>query len=176
VYLAYGQRIECVWPLDLPRAPKGSPDVCITKAGAGHFLAGRKAAGVGMREDWFHHAVLEDGSTYLHWTDLFEFIVSRDGRHIQGHALKHASEESFKTYLLGHVLSFSLLRRGVEPDTASRVSAARSSPPDTPFSPTTCWFWNATATASLPIPVRRASRCIRQWRGACCATIRRAKR
>jgi hypothetical protein len=114
LYLAYGQRIACVWPLDLPRASSGRPDVSITEARADRFLAGRKAAAVDTREDWFHHAVLADGSTYLHWTDLFEFLVSPDGRRILGHALKHASEESFKTYLLGHVLSFSLLRRGVE--------------------------------------------------------------
>lgn len=56
-----------------------------------------------------------DGATYLQWSDLFEFLISADGRRIDYRPLKHATAESFSVYLLGQVLSFSLLALGVEP-------------------------------------------------------------
>lgn len=65
--------------------------------------------------DWFYCRRTRTGATYLRWTGLFEFLVSADGRHIRYHQLKGATPESFSTYLLGQVLSFSLLLFGVEP-------------------------------------------------------------
>jgi hypothetical protein len=124
VYIVYGQRISCTWPLDLPGLPAlgFSPDVTIEVAEAECFLSARKLAGVGDRQEWRHHAVLGDGTTYLQWTDLFEFLVSPDGGRILGHPLKHATDESFKTYLLGQVLSFALLHRGIEQLHATTVA------------------------------------------------------
>jgi hypothetical protein len=46
---------------------------------------------------------------------MFEFLVSADGRRIEYQALPRASHEAFTTYLLGQVLSFSLLASGEEP-------------------------------------------------------------
>lgn len=65
--------------------------------------------------DWFHYRRLSDGSNYLRWSGLFEFLVSPDGRRIACHALDQASREAFHTYLLGQVLSFALLEHGIEP-------------------------------------------------------------
>jgi hypothetical protein len=65
--------------------------------------------------DWFQYRRLGNRSTYLRWTDLFEFVVSGDGRLIEYQPLARATHESFTTYLLGHVLSFSLLAFGEEP-------------------------------------------------------------
>lgn len=65
--------------------------------------------------DWFRYRRLGDRSTYLRWTDLFEFLVSGDGRLIEYRPLARATHESFTTYLLGQVLSFSLLAFGEEP-------------------------------------------------------------
>lgn len=56
-----------------------------------------------------------DGRTYLRWTDVFEFLVSADGKQILYRALRHASAESLQTYLLGQALSFTLLSLGREP-------------------------------------------------------------
>lgn len=63
----------------------------------------------------FHHARLPDGSIYLKWSGLFEFLASSDGRRVTGRPLSEASCESFQTYLLGQVLSFALLKQGIEP-------------------------------------------------------------
>ncbi len=65
--------------------------------------------------DWFACRRLRGGTTYLRWTDLFEFLVSADGRDIRYHALPRATPESLAAYLLGLVLSFSLLAGGEEP-------------------------------------------------------------
>jgi hypothetical protein len=46
---------------------------------------------------------------------LFEFLISPDGRRIHYRRLEHGNRESFSVYLLGQVLSFSLLAFGREP-------------------------------------------------------------
>jgi hypothetical protein len=64
---------------------------------------------------WFYYLGLRDGSDYLRWSNLFDFLVSSDGRRIACRALDGASREIFQTYLLGQVLSFALIKLGIEP-------------------------------------------------------------
>ncbi len=70
---------------------------------------------------WFARVAGADGSEYLRWTDLFEFLISPDGTRIEGRPLAKASDESFQTYLLAQVLSFALLKQGAEPLHATTV-------------------------------------------------------
>jgi hypothetical protein len=72
-------------------------------------------------KEWFHYARLRDGSDFLRWPGLFQFLVSPDGRHIACHTLNGTSQEILQTYLLGQVLSFALLKQGVEPLHATTV-------------------------------------------------------
>ena len=65
--------------------------------------------------EWFDCGRLPDGSTYLRWHNLFEFLITPNGRTITFHRLAGATHESLATYLLGQVLSFSLLSFGCEP-------------------------------------------------------------
>jgi hypothetical protein len=58
---------------------------------------------------------LPDGTTYLRWRGLFEFLISRDGQRIHYRRLDRATRESFSVYLLGQALSCSLLAFGAEP-------------------------------------------------------------
>jgi hypothetical protein len=116
-YHLYGLSVHSQWPLPAPerRAP-ALARVELRRAPAQAFrgLADRARQGP-HPEHWFHHLMLDDGSCYLGWRDLFEFLVSADGLRIAGRPLKHANRESFQTYLLGQVLSFALLRQGLEP-------------------------------------------------------------
>lgn len=64
---------------------------------------------------WLHLLKLEDGSRYLRWRGLFEFLVSADGKRIAGRPLEKSNPEAFQTYLLGHVLSCAMLCQGLEP-------------------------------------------------------------
>ena len=65
-------------------------------------------------ENWYQLVAFPDGSFYLRWPDLFEFLVLPDGRCITYNPLPQASPAAFETYLLGHVLSYSLLKLGYE--------------------------------------------------------------
>ena len=58
---------------------------------------------------------------YLRWARLFEFLISPDGRTIDYHPLREATNASLTTYLLGQALSFSLLSFGYEPLHATAV-------------------------------------------------------
>ena len=77
------------------------------------FVNARRA--LRNQRDWFAAGKLDNGGFYVRWMDLFEFLIAPDGRRILYRRLKHASRESFSVYLLGQVLSFSLLAFGREP-------------------------------------------------------------
>jgi hypothetical protein len=72
-------------------------------------------------KDWFECRRLTDGTTYMRWAGLFEFLVAPEGRTIEYRRLRHATDESLATYLLGQVLSFSLLSFGYDPLHATAV-------------------------------------------------------
>jgi hypothetical protein len=117
LYRLYGLALATPLDLPCPLAPRHRrPDVRL-RAGRGASFAAlrpRTAAGRPSRK-WFVWRRLPTGATYLRWQGLFEFLVSADGRDIRFHRLPRATPESLSAYLLGQVLSFSLLAFGVEP-------------------------------------------------------------
>jgi hypothetical protein len=66
-------------------------------------------------DDWFVHVALSEGGNYLRWNGLFEFSVATNGQRIACRALNGGSLAAFQTYLVSHVVSFALLKQGVEP-------------------------------------------------------------
>jgi hypothetical protein len=72
-------------------------------------------------DGWYERVRCPDGAEFLRWPDLFQFLVSHDGRFVACGLLEHAALESFQTYLLGHVLSFALVTQGYEPLHATTV-------------------------------------------------------
>ena len=122
IYSAYGQRIACDWPLHLQRAAGDHrPDLSIVSTPASRFIPGRASVSPRDAKAWFQRSVLDDGSVYLRWRDLFEFQVSANGRRIDALPLRSASRSALETYLLGNVLSFALLKRGIEQFHATTV-------------------------------------------------------
>ncbi len=119
VYRIYGVRLKSHWPLSLHEAGgRGSSlaEVELSDGPVAHFRqASSEAARRSGGEDWFQHIQLRDGSDYLRWSRLFEFLILPDGRRIACRELESASPESFQTYLIGQVLSFALVKRGIEP-------------------------------------------------------------
>jgi len=65
-------------------------------------------------ENWYQLVTFPDRSFYIRWPELFEFLVSPDGRRITYNPLPQASLVAFETYLLGQVLSYALLKLGYE--------------------------------------------------------------
>jgi hypothetical protein len=114
-YRLYGLALAS--PLDLP-CPRTRGRrrrlVRLAPAGAAGFARWRPRTDR-ERRDWFYCRRSRSGTTYLRWTDLFEFLVSADGHQIKYRDLPRANAESLGTYLLGQVLSFSLLAFGTEP-------------------------------------------------------------
>jgi hypothetical protein len=117
LYRLYGLALST--PLDLPcPAVSGArrTDVRLRAGSRARFAALRSLTRSGRpSRSWFTCRRLDDGATYLRWAGLFEFLVAPDGRDIRFHRLPKATWESLSTYLLGQVLSFSLLAFGVEP-------------------------------------------------------------
>jgi HPr Serine kinase C-terminal domain len=114
-YRLYGLVLQCPLVLPCPRAhPHVRPDVRLRPGSEARFARARAAAHFRARR-WFQGRRLADGTIYLCWTGNFEFLVSADGRRILYRRLEHASPESLAVYLLGQVLSFSLLARGRDP-------------------------------------------------------------
>ncbi len=116
-YYLYGLRIRSWWPLPSPTAIGACwGEVELVNGPAGLFAAA--SAEVANRlsaTSWFCRARLQDGSEYVHWADLFEFLISSNGRRIVGRFFSESTVETFQTYLLGQVISYALLKQGIEP-------------------------------------------------------------
>src|SRR6185369_12060581 len=72
-------------------------------------------------ESWYRYAFLQDGSSYVRWDRVGEFLVSADGRRVVCRREQKVSSESFQVYLLGQALSFALVKQGLEPLHATTV-------------------------------------------------------
>jgi hypothetical protein len=121
-YRVYGIILESAIPLPRPYAAPGhSADVSLRQAHPRRIARARRLARLPSRSRWFECRSLDDGATYLRWSGLFEFLISPDARTIEYAPLEGATDESLTTYLLGQVLSFSLLSRGSEPLHATAV-------------------------------------------------------
>jgi hypothetical protein len=119
----YGVRLKSVMPLPATETTSsGQAAIELLSGSASLFSRARREAGICPEEkEWFLHAGLSDGSDYLRWSGLFEFLVSADGHRIVCRELNGASHDSFQTYLQGQVLSFALLKQGIEPLHATTV-------------------------------------------------------
>lgn len=116
-YTIYGVSLQSDLPLGCPvhMASCSRADVTIcTFAGSSlrHLLNG---VAVSSPDSWFQHAWLPDGSTYLRWPGVAEFLLSPDGGQILSCPSPGVPALSWQTYLLGPVLSFALVKKGIEP-------------------------------------------------------------
>ncbi len=116
-YRVYGVSLRCHWRLPCPQGRGTEPAAVELFEGPAPLFAeaSREAVGRSAGDGWLRHVRLLDGSDYLRWSGLFEFLISADGRRIACHALNGTPREAFHAYLLGQVLSFALIKRGVEP-------------------------------------------------------------
>lgn len=115
LYGLYGIRLGSDWELPYRELPaNGSVDVELFEGLGSFFSEVRRRLPQGQ-ETRFNNVPLEDGASYLRWSNLFEFLISPDGRRIAGRALSEGSLESFQTYLLTQVLGVALAKQGVEP-------------------------------------------------------------
>lgn len=116
-YRLYGLLLRSEVPLPCPELRESHPNaVDLFEAPDSFFIQARREKPSGPEPgDWFRHARLSDESDYLRWSGFFEFLVSREGRRIACRACNGTTQEAFQTYLVGPVLSFALLKHGIEP-------------------------------------------------------------
>ena len=124
-YCLYGLRLRSEWPIPWT-APSAAhlAEVSLLRGSAARFATVFEEARArnGATPVLPRAVRLDDGDTYLRWSDRFEFLVSSDGRAIEARALPGNGGEAFHTHLLGQVLSFALVRQGFEPLHATTVT------------------------------------------------------
>lgn len=117
IYYLYGQTIRSVWPLPyLSQAATDSVEYELLPDD-GSFRTGQMEAIIKKldKKNWFQYVPLTDGTIFLRWRGLFDFLVSADGRRIVGRSFLDHPHERFQAYLLNQVLSFAMVRQGIEP-------------------------------------------------------------
>jgi hypothetical protein len=122
-YSVYGLGVASDAPLALPAyVPDRLGDVECVTAPAAVPLAEVAAVDADRQPGtWYHHMPLRDGSTYVRWDGIGEFVVAADGRRITCRQLDASSVESFQVYMLGQALSFALIKQCFEPLHATAV-------------------------------------------------------
>lgn len=123
-YGVYGLTVVSDFPLALPCAVPGESAnlrVKLELVSADDFPATAQDR-TSAEGEWFRHFVLDDGSLYMRWEDLFEFVITADGRRVQCKIMSEAEIESFEAYLTTFALSGALIQQGEEPLHATVVA------------------------------------------------------
>jgi hypothetical protein len=122
-YAVYGIDIVSDRPLSMPRY--SHDPLCRVECVHGRasaFEAALRTTTVDSALDaWHQYAALADGSTYVRWQGVGEFLVAADGRRITSRATADASRESFHVYMFGQALSFALVKQRLEPLHATAI-------------------------------------------------------
>jgi hypothetical protein len=124
IYSLFGLTLESDVPLPCPEVedPEVSAEVELRESTESQLAVLRHGAPTSVDEDGFWNCRLyESGAASVCWKDHFDFVVSGDGRRVLWRRLVDVPDEVVFTYLLGQVLSFCLLARGVEPLHATSV-------------------------------------------------------
>jgi hypothetical protein len=122
-YCVYGIAVDSDVPLALaPRERDARVRVAIRSATPAFFRRTRRGVRFESPQDtWYRYGRLADRSSYLRWTGLGEFVVSRDGQSVRCRRFASAADEAFQVYLVQRALSFALVKQGVEPLHASAI-------------------------------------------------------
>lgn len=120
-YHLYGCVIASAFPLPYNPISRAAADITFVVADASAFDSVRGRRDSSTSAGWFHSESLRDDSYYLRWTNLAEFLISPAGDVVHCRALRDGVEEAFHSYLLSQVLSFALLKQGIEPLHATAV-------------------------------------------------------
>jgi hypothetical protein len=116
-YDVYGICLRCEFPLSLPASSgPGLMEIDVLIETANFFsdwIRDTPLQPSPFRNFFYGH--LDDGSSYVQWDGLGEFLVSADGGRITCRRFDEALPESFQVYLLGQAISFALVKNGLEP-------------------------------------------------------------
>jgi hypothetical protein len=112
IYRFYGVDVASDLMLAAPRSGSARSAVTCRRVDAEDLpLLASDAIDVG----WYRWESRADGSIRFSWPGLLESLVSADGREILVSEVGSDAAEAFAAQLAGHVLSFALVRLGLEP-------------------------------------------------------------
>ena len=120
-YSVYGVSLTSDIPFDFPPScerSEGRPRVRFAMGGDAEFAASPSAD---VRGEWFVCRELANGSMYLRWSGLFEFVIDPAGTVVTYRALRDGDPAVLQNFLFGQALSFALIRQNVEPVHAAVV-------------------------------------------------------
>lgn len=122
-YGVYGISLRSAIPLPLPEHSEDSlVEIELGTASADWFVCMTQGAEVLESSTfWYEYSRLQDGSSYLRWEGVGEFLVPFNGKTIVCRPFDIATAESFRVYLLGQALSFALVKQGLEPLHATAI-------------------------------------------------------
>jgi hypothetical protein len=122
-YCVYGIEIASDSPLALPNYSHDALGhvECLQAPGPIFEKAIENAVLDSLSDSWYRYAVIGDGSTYVAWDSIGEFLVTSDGRRIVCRRADDCFTESFQVYMLGQALSFALVQQRFEPLHATSV-------------------------------------------------------
>ena len=124
LYSLYGLRLKSQMELPCPQVQTlgSQPDVEILEySGSDLHQACQHGGTLVEASDFYEVSRLHDESIFVRWPGLFEFLISSDGRRIGWRNVDGTPPKALQQYLLGQVLSFAMLIRGVEPLHATAV-------------------------------------------------------
>jgi hypothetical protein len=117
-YTLLGRRLKSQWEFPPPYqalAEGDRIDLELIEGPVSLFTEAQAEAKINpIRGFGFQFASLRGGGYYLLWPGLFDFLISADGHRIYCRLQKRSYWEPFHSYLLGQVLSFALLKQGIE--------------------------------------------------------------
>jgi hypothetical protein len=122
-YFVYGITLHSEILLALPEQGHGELGQIELRVAPASFFS-EAARGLSLHPDsesFYQSRFLRDGSTYVRWEGVGEFVISPDGRQITGRQCDEAHEESFQVYMLGQALSYALVKQGFEPLHATAI-------------------------------------------------------
>jgi hypothetical protein len=115
-YRVYGLLIASELPLTSVHEAadgEGRADFTILEGAPGHFEA-ISPSEASDPEDWIEHVVLRDGGVYMKSSEVFEAVISADGRTATCRKLADVEQRAFEANLLNFIVSASLTLQGEE--------------------------------------------------------------
>ena len=119
----YGLTIASEFDLLLPEGSDAAPPAVTIRRAHPEFFNDLVSAAPGGNHKSYRYKALPDGSSYLTWNELFDFLIASDGRAIVCGPRGGTVFEGFKnellsepyiSYLISFAMSFALLRIGDE--------------------------------------------------------------
>ena len=120
-YHVYGVRLTSDLPFDFASTSATTPTVAHVELIHGSAPDFEAAAGARDGDAAFACQTLPDRSTYIRWSDLYEFRIASDGTEIVCRALAGGTASVLQNFLFGQALSFALVQQQVEPYHAAVV-------------------------------------------------------